>query len=231
VLVHALWVRPRLLRWGATAEEVTADYPGDEIVDSAMSGATMAVTLPAAPETVWSWLAQMGGDRAGWYSWDWLDNNGRPSADRIMAQWQTVQVGQRLSRSSAPGQSPGSFTVATVTPARTLVLRSTYALRTGRDIDPAAAPTNQAWVDGIWGFHLRPAAAGGTRLVVRSRSRGAPRYFVVPFGWLVGEPLHALMQTRQFHNLRRRTAHPGPVPAPDDRRCAGTRRSSFGRRI
>ena len=54
------------------------------------SGATMATTLPAPPETVWAWLVQMGGGRGGWYSWDWVDNKGVPSADRIVAEWQSL---------------------------------------------------------------------------------------------------------------------------------------------
>lgn len=58
----------------------------------------------------------MGGDRGGWYSHDWLDNNGKPSADRIVPEWQHLQVGQRLSRVGVPGQEGGSFTVVTLEP-------------------------------------------------------------------------------------------------------------------
>ncbi len=46
--------------------------------------------------TLWPWLVQMGGDRGGWYSWDWLDNDGKPSADRIVPEWQSLGVGQQL---------------------------------------------------------------------------------------------------------------------------------------
>ena len=164
----------------------------------------MATTLPAPPERVWRWLVQMGGDRGGWYSWDWLDNNGRPSAERIVPQWQNLEEGQRLSRASAPGQSPGWFTVVALEPNRTLVLRSSYGLFSGRQFDPLSGPTPPTWVDGIWGFHLRRTSEGGTRLVTRSRSRSGPRAVARPFGLLVGEPAHFAMQTRQFHNLRRR---------------------------
>jgi hypothetical protein len=54
------------------------------------------MTLPAPPERVWPWLVQMGGDRAGWYGWDWLDNGGRPSADRIAPKWLNLAKGQRV---------------------------------------------------------------------------------------------------------------------------------------
>jgi hypothetical protein len=201
--LYALWLRPRVLTWGATADEVARDYPGDELIPDPHDWATMATTLPAPPESVWPWLAQMGGDRGGWYSRDWLDNNGNPSADRIVPEWQDLEVGQQLSRVAAPRQEPGSFTVVTLEPERTLVLRSSYGLSTGRDFDPRSGTAPRLWVDGVWGFHLRPAD-GGTRLVARSRNRGGPRVITRPFAFLLGEPMHFAMQTRQFRNLRRR---------------------------
>ena len=32
-----------------------------------------AVTIDAPPQRVWSWLVQTGQDRAGFYSYDWLE--------------------------------------------------------------------------------------------------------------------------------------------------------------
>jgi hypothetical protein len=58
-----------------------------------------------------------------------------------------------------------------------------------------------AWVEGVWGFHLRPAPGGRTRLVARTRNRSRPRWLARPCGLLLGELLHFSMQTRQFHNL------------------------------
>jgi proline iminopeptidase len=72
-VVYGVWVRPRLIRWGATDEEVTAPYPGADLVRDGERGATMAVTIEAPPDQVWPWLIQLGGDRGGWYSWDRLD--------------------------------------------------------------------------------------------------------------------------------------------------------------
>ncbi|HEY6689139.1 MAG TPA: hypothetical protein VI094_23345 [Propionibacteriaceae bacterium] len=60
----------------------------------------MAVTIEAPPERVWPWLVQMGYDRAGWYSWDRLDNGGRPSVDRIYPEWQEVKLGTSSRTSS-----------------------------------------------------------------------------------------------------------------------------------
>ena len=206
VSAYTVWLRPRLLSWGATADEIAAEYPGDELIPLPNGGATMATTLSAPPETVWRWIVQMGGDRAGWYSRDWLDNNGTPSADRIHPEWQDLTLGQQLSRASAPGQQPGVLTVAVLEPNRTLVLRSSYGLFTGRDFDRVSDPRPTPWVDGIWGFHLSPTPEGGTRLVARTRSRSGPSLISRPFAVLVGEAMHFAMQTRQIRNLQRRIA-------------------------
>jgi hypothetical protein len=193
--LYAVWLRPEMLTWGATRDEITRSYPGDELVADADGGATMATFLPAPPERVWPWLVQMGGGRAGWYSWDWVDNNGEPSADRVMPDWQDLDVGRRL-------KGPTNWwIVAALEPNRTLVLHSSYGLLTGRSFDPRSGVQPRVYVEGIWGFHLRPAVGGRTRLVVRTRSRSRPRLFARPFGLLLGEPVHFVMQTRQFHNL------------------------------
>jgi len=200
-VLYALWVRPWLLTWGATRDESSGAYPGDELIPDPARSSTMAATLPAPPERVWPWLVQMGYDRAGWYSWDKVDHSGKPSADRIVPQWQHLQQGQRLN-SMAHGRD--QMTVAVLEPNRTLVLRSIYQVPSFRTVEPRPGPAPRDCVDAIWGFHLRPAPGGRTRLVVRKRGRG-PRAYTWPVN-LLYDPLHFIMQTRQFHNLRARVA-------------------------
>jgi hypothetical protein len=200
--IYALWLRPRLLTWGATPEETTGAYPGDELIPDADHWTTMATTLPAPPERVWPWLVQMGLGRGGWYSWDWLDNHGTPSADRIVAHWQHLEVGQHLDR--VPKGPTNWWTVAVLEPGRTLVLQGSYGSLTGQGFDSGCGPWPWAWVEGVWGFHPRPAPGGRTRLVARTRNRSRPRWLARPYGLLLGELLHFSMQTRQFHNLHAR---------------------------
>ena len=91
--VYLRFIRPWQLRWGATDEEVVRAMPGDDVVKHPTLNATRAVTIQARPEEIWPWLVQIGGTRAGWYSYDWIDNLGRPSADRIIPELQQVAVG------------------------------------------------------------------------------------------------------------------------------------------
>lgn len=93
---YLIMVRPRQLRWGSTDEEVARPMPGDDKVPHPTFNATRAVTVAAPPEQIWPWLVQVGVGRAGWYSYDWLDNLGHHSADRIIPEFQHLAVGDLI---------------------------------------------------------------------------------------------------------------------------------------
>ncbi|MFD0532974.1 hypothetical protein ACFQY7_03485 [Actinomadura luteofluorescens] len=148
-------------------------------------------------------MAGTDGMRAGrWYSWDLLDNGGRPSAERIHPEWQGLAAGDRVP--TVPGGTT-YFRVEVLDPGRTLVLRSDVELPSGRSFDPRG-PMPRAYADGLWAFHLHRLPDGCTRLIVRTRGRGAPSIPDRLFTWTLGEPAHFIMQHRQFHELRRRVA-------------------------
>ncbi|HXZ73283.1 MAG TPA: SRPBCC family protein [Streptosporangiaceae bacterium] len=89
-------VRPWHMRWGATGAEVTAAMPGDDIVPRAQFNATRAITIQAAPEDVWPWIAQLGYGRGGFYTYDLVDNAGQRSTDRIIDEYQHIKVGDLI---------------------------------------------------------------------------------------------------------------------------------------
>ena len=93
---YLLVVRPWHLTWGATDEEVRRPMLGDGIHASPSFNATRAVTVKAGPEHIWPWLVQMGYGRAGFYSYDRIDNNGTPSAEHIIPEYQALKVGSRI---------------------------------------------------------------------------------------------------------------------------------------
>ena len=94
--VYMLWIRPWQLRWGATADEAERSMPGDEIVSTPSFNATRGITINAPPQAIYPWILQMGIGRAGWYSYDLLDNLGRPSATRILPEHQESTPGQLI---------------------------------------------------------------------------------------------------------------------------------------
>jgi hypothetical protein len=195
---YAARVRPRLLRWGATDEEVRRPFKGAELIPGGERSATMAVTIDAPPSRVWPWLVQMGVDRAGWYSWDRLDNWGLRSAERIHPEWQKIALGDRL---AAKPDASEWWEVAALEPERFLALRMSLDLR-GRPFHPTGARP-RFYTDSTWGFLLEELPAGCTRLVVSGYWSLRPRWLQPIVSFLFLEPSHWIMQTRQFTNLKR----------------------------
>ena len=90
---------------GATGRGGRGEHAGDEVVLRPTFNATRAVTIDAQPEAVWPWIVQIGFGRAGWYSYDLLDNIGRHSAERIVPELQHIEVGDLVPL--GPGESSG----------------------------------------------------------------------------------------------------------------------------
>src|SRR5678816_4093677 len=101
VLLYWFPGRRWMARWGTTPDEVARVMPGDALIANPTHSAMDAVTVFAAPEDIWPWLAQMGYQRGGLYSYDWLDRLfgilDRPSADRILPEFQRLAVGDAIS--------------------------------------------------------------------------------------------------------------------------------------
>jgi proline iminopeptidase len=200
--------RRELRNLGATRVERWKTLPGDEIVPGAKSSSTMAVTIDLPPSEVWPWLVQMGCDRAGFYSWDHLDNGGRPSATEIHPEWQTLAVGDRIV-CTPDGQA--WFNVERLEPERVLVLRSSIDVRRRTPFD-ASGPRPRFFVDGVWTFVLHEFPEGRTRLVVRSFGIARPRLLLGAVNLVFWDPAHVVMQTRQLRNLKRLVESPLQEP-------------------
>jgi len=93
--------------------------PGDQIQPEPVFNATRAVTIHARPEQIWPWLVQIGYLRAGWYGYDWIDNEGLQSADRIIPPLQHLKVGDDL-----PVWRGNTYKVVAVEPNHFLVWKS-----------------------------------------------------------------------------------------------------------
>jgi len=179
--------RPWHSRWGSSEAELRAALPGDDLVPNAHYTIQHAVTIRAAPEAIWPWLVQLGQDRGGFYSYDWLERavgDKVRNADRIHPEWQTLAAGD-LVRATQPDYLGGVFgpdigwRVVRLEPQRALVL-------------------------GGWGAFVLEPKDGYTRLIVRTRGNGKPNVALAPFGLLVFEPAHFIMERRMLLGIKER---------------------------
>ncbi len=179
-------IREAMLPAVARAADRAWWLEGDDILANARSQLTHAVTIAAPPADVWPWLVQMGCRRAGWYSWDRLDNAGKRSAERIIPELQHLAVGDVL-----PWRPDGAqgFEVLRILPERALVVRGG-----GPDFD------------GTWAFVLEPLGADRTRLVTRYRAAFPPSARMT---WKLPmmRAVHAFMERKQLRTIKHHAEH------------------------
>jgi hypothetical protein len=173
----------------ATPQERSRTLPGDELIERPIGSFDHAITIRRPRHDVWPSLAQMGaGSRAGWYSYDCLDNRCRPSAVCIHPDFQQLAVGMIFP--ALPGVTDG-FTLLAFEPERFLVLGCTT---------PAGTRLM------TWAFVLEDADDGSTRLIVRAR--GGPEYRSHRLPWwaskLIVRVIHFVMQRKQLLGIARR---------------------------
>ena len=187
----------------ATPVEQRSRLAGDELIQDPIASITHAITVRRPPHDVWPWIAQMGaGSRAGWYSYDFLDNGRRRSADRILPELQRISIGTLFP--ALPGETQG-FHVLQVEPGISLVI--------GWTPKPNAAPMT------TWAFVLEEAGEGCTRLVTRVRGSGEYPFFGLPRA--IGDPVirwvHFIMERKQLLGIASRAESHGPDAAAPHR--------------
>ena len=174
--------------------ERTRWLPGDDLIQAPIASLTHAITIRRPRRDVWLWLVQMGAGRAGWYSYDFIDNGGRPSTHRVLPEFQSVAIGTVLP--ALPGVTD-AFTVLELEPERSLVL--------GWRPDPHKDPTT------TWSLVLEEPRPGVTRLIERGRVRSPYRPYDLP-EWLakrLGRVAHAIMVRRHMVGLATRAEADG----------------------
>jgi membrane protease YdiL (CAAX protease family) len=177
----------------ADKSEQGRELPGDDLIPQPIGSLTHAITIHRPPRSVWPWLAQMGaGSRAGWYSYDFLDNGRRPSARRIVPELQQVTEGMIFP--ALPGMTEG-FTVLACAPERSLILG--WILADGTPMT-------------TWAFVLEARNDDSTRLVVRARAGAGYEFHGLP-RWLtrrIVPILHFIMQRKQLIGVAKRAESP-----------------------
>lgn len=174
--------------------------PGDEFLPAPELQATRAITINAPTSHVWPWIAQLGQNRGGFYTYDWMENLvgcDIHSSNVIVPELRIRAVGDEVNL--AP---PVALGVVTFEEARHFVLRGAVAA----DGTDAGAP-----YDFTWAFVLIEGAPGTTRLVVRERYA-----YLADWAGALVEPVEMvsfLMSQRMLRGIRERAERPMPAEA------------------
>lgn len=186
-------IRPWHLRWGATDEELTEHLPGDEVKPDAEIQVTHAITIDAPASIVWNWLVQIGQDRGGFYSYDWIENLFDleiHNTEEIKPEWQTLKEGDFV-RSAHARWLGGKYINKT----------GWFVVRMEKD---RALILRDEIEQGSWAFILKPIRDTKTRLIIRARG-GKPADLpmkLVHYGFF--EPAHFIMERKMLLTLKKR---------------------------
>jgi hypothetical protein len=172
--------------WGSTREELILALPGDAAHRERALEIQHAVTIDAPPEVVWSWLVQLGQDRAGFYSYNWLERAFGAdirNVHELRTEWQTLRAGDVV-RATQPGylgvfDEPLGWRVTRADPGRALVLEN-------------------------WGaFVLLPIDNHRTRFIIRSTisDRSIP-VWASPLNMVTFQLPHFIMQRRMMLTIK-----------------------------
>lgn len=190
--VATTWaVRRESLRWGARDGELTMLLPGDDSLPAPDLQATRAITINARSARVWPWVAQVGQNRGGFYTYDWLENLAGcdiHTSEAIVPGLRIRAVGDEVKLAPSVG-----LRVVALEEGHHFVLRGAVAA----DATNAPAP-----YDFTWAFVLTDDAPGTTRLIVRER-------YAYLAGWarFLAEPVEMvsfLMSQRMLRGIRER---------------------------
>ena len=116
-VVYLSMLHPWLSRWGATDTEILMPLPGDGVDAGTVAASTRAITIDAPASEVWKWVVQLGQERAGFYSNDWLENlvlSDIHNADEIRSEWQYHQQGDKIFGAGGAVYGQSSFWITKV---------------------------------------------------------------------------------------------------------------------
>lgn len=196
-------MRPWYTTWGATDAERRATLPGDTFSPHGPRE-TRAISIQASAERVFAWVSQLGQDRAGFYSYELLEDLAgceMPSLEELHPHLQTWSPGDKLWMYPANKlDGVGHATLREREPGRALVFETRA---------PSDAPDAPA--SGTWSFIVEPIDQSSSRLIVRGSGSRPPNLLGVAFNRAVFEPMHFAMERRMLEGIRA-LAESRPIP-------------------
>jgi hypothetical protein len=194
------FLRTARSRWGLTPELVARSYPGDLLVPDPTWSWTHGIEIGASSSRVWPWVAQIGADRGGFYSYQWLENlagcNVR-NAEAVHPEWE-AKVGQKLSLHPDPA-APHLQIVA--------IERGKCLVASGAP-DAEAKATGKPWTAASWLFFIESLNESRCRVISRYRAACSDDFATrLAFGPTLIEPVGFAMDRRMLLGIKQRAEH------------------------
>lgn len=198
------FLRERRSHWGMSGAEATRLFPGDEFVPRPLWSFTHAIEIDRPAEHVWPWVSQVGSDKAGFYSYQSLENLagcGIRNAETVHPQWE-VREGDKLTlHPSLPSPKVAS------------VVRGSHFVAVAPP-DERARAEGRPWVAMSWLFLVQPLGATRCRVVSRYRADCSPDVVThLSFGPTLLEPIGFAMDRRMLFGIKERAETPRALEA------------------
>jgi len=178
--IYSLFLKPIVTTWGASKQEVSMPMEGD--TKDSLITSTRAILINAPQHTAWKWLMQLGADRAGFYSYAFIE--------RVLG-YETRYPD--LTKPSFKNLSVGDVVRGSIDEPGSIVLYNFRVLY----VQPEDAFVLQNWGT----FLLEKINNQQTRLVIRTQEMRSPSLFI-RFSHYLFVPFHFIMERRMLIGIK-----------------------------
>jgi hypothetical protein len=189
------FLRPGRTHWGLEQDLAARVYPGDDLVPQPRWSWTHGVEIEAPAEKVWPWVAQVGVGKAGFYSYQWLENLAGcdlQNAERVHPEWEVREGDQfivhpEMPPLAVPRVDPGHWFIA-------------YG-----PADESARAAGKPWISVSWLFLVEPLEVGRSRVISRYRCASSDDLATrLQYGATLVEPIGFTMDRRMLLGMKER---------------------------
>jgi hypothetical protein len=181
--------------WGLDARTAARRLPGDDLIPEPRWSWTHGIEIEAPAEEVWPWIAQVGADRGGFYSYQWLENiagSNLRNAETIHPEWQLKEGDPLVLHPEMP-----ALPIVSLEPGRYFVA---YARA-----DERARAEQRPWIESTWLFLLEPLGPRRCRFISRFRGDSSDDIATrLSFGSTLVEPVGFAMDRRMLMGVKER---------------------------
>lgn len=197
-----LFLKPLRDRWGLSKAESLRELPGDHLVKKPRSHFSHGIKINAPVEYVWPWVAQMGKDRGGFYSYEALENIaglGIYNSETILGEFQDPKVGDII-----PFGPDGGSPLVICEKGRAMVIEHCDDLDKKSTSDPVKG-SSKNFLHLSWLWYIESIDEGFTRFISRNRVNYNPSIKNRIIFKFLAEPIIFAMDRKMCLGIKKRS--------------------------